>query len=83
MQIRSISCIQLLFSHQCRDPLGNIRSLVSEKMLEKLPAVCKFADNGCQVGRNVFALINVVVVVVVVVGGGGSLVVHVTKIVDA
>ena len=35
--------------HQCRDPLGNIRSLVSEKMLEKLPAVCKFADNGCQV----------------------------------
>merc|ERR1719352_88393 len=34
---------------QCRDPLGNIRSLVSEKMLEKLPAVCKFADNGCQV----------------------------------
>merc|ERR1712107_391831 len=22
---------------------------VSEKMLEKLPAVCKFADNGCQV----------------------------------
>ena len=46
--------------------------------------MCKFADNGCQVGRNVFALINVVVV-----GGGssggGSLVpvVHVTKIVDA
>ena len=34
---------------QCRDPLGNIRSLVSEKMLEKLPCVCKFADNGCQV----------------------------------
>merc|ERR1719341_2702266 len=34
---------------QCRDPLGNIRSLISEKMLEKLPAVCKFADNGCQV----------------------------------
>lgn len=34
---------------QCRDPLGNIRSLVSEKMLEKLPCVCKFGDNGCQV----------------------------------
>jgi len=34
---------------QCRDPLGNIRSLVSEKMLEKLPCVCKFSDNGCQV----------------------------------
>ena len=50
--------------------------------------MCKFADNGCQVGQDVFALINVVVVVVVVVGGGGSggggsLVVHVTKIVDA
>ena len=58
--------------------------------------MCKFADNGCQVGRNVFALnINVVVVVVVVVvdvvvvdffvGSGGSPVpvVHVTKIVDA
>lgn len=34
---------------QCRDPLGNIRSLISEKMLEKLPAVCKYADQGCQV----------------------------------
>jgi len=34
---------------QCRDPMGNIRSLVSEKMLEKLPCVCKFSDNGCQV----------------------------------
>ena len=46
--------------------------------------MCKFADNGCQVGRNVFALINVVVVVVGGgSGGGGSLVVHVTKIVDA
>ena len=51
--------------------------------------MCKFADNGCQVGRNVFALIIVVVVVVVGGGGGGdgggSLVpvVHVTKIVDA
>ena len=46
--------------------------------------MCKFADNGCQVGRNVFALINVVVVVGGGgSGGGGSLVVHVTKIVDA
>ena len=48
--------------------------------------MCKFADNGCQVGQDVFALINVVVVVVVGgggSGGGGSLVVHVTKIVDA
>jgi len=34
---------------QCRDPLGNIRSLVSEKMLEKLPSSCKYADDGCQV----------------------------------
>ena len=34
---------------QCRDPLGNIRSLISEKMLEKLPCVCKFTDQGCQV----------------------------------
>jgi len=33
---------------QCRDPLGNIRSLISEKMLEKLPCVCKFTDQGCQ-----------------------------------
>ena len=48
--------------------------------------MCKFADNGCQVGQDVFALINVVVVVVGGgggSGGGGSLVVHVTKIVDA
>ena len=34
---------------QCRDPLGNIRSLISEKMLEKLPCVCKYTDQGCQV----------------------------------
>lgn len=34
---------------QCREPLGNIRSLVSEKVLEKLPASCKYADHGCQV----------------------------------
>jgi len=34
---------------QCRDVLGNIRSLVSEKVLEKLPASCIFADNGCEV----------------------------------
>ena len=35
---------------QCRDPLvGNIRSLISEKMLEKLPCVCKYTDNGCNV----------------------------------
>jgi len=34
---------------QCRDPLGNIRSLVSEKMLEKLPCVCKYSDHGCEV----------------------------------
>jgi len=33
---------------QCRDPLGNIRSLISEKMLEKLPCVCKYTDQGCQ-----------------------------------
>ena len=47
-------------------------------MLEKLPAVCKFADNGCQVGRD----LDPVVHVVVVVGGGGGgdvPVVHVTK----
>jgi len=34
---------------QCRDVLGNIRSLVSEKVLEKLPAPCKFSDAGCQI----------------------------------
>jgi len=34
---------------QCRDPLGNIRSLISEKMLEKLPCVCKYTDHGCNV----------------------------------
>jgi len=34
---------------QCRDVLGNIRSLVSEKVLEKLPASCQFSDNGCEV----------------------------------
>ena len=25
------------------------RSLVSEKVLEKLPASCKYSDHGCQV----------------------------------
>jgi len=34
---------------QCREPMGNIRSLVSEKMLEKMPSTCKFSDQGCQV----------------------------------
>lgn len=34
---------------QCRDVMGNIRSLVSEKMLEKIPTSCKFNDHGCQV----------------------------------
>jgi len=34
---------------QCREPLGNIRSLVSEKMLEKMPSICTFNDQGCQV----------------------------------
>jgi len=34
---------------QCRDVMGNIRSLVSEKMLEKIPTSCKFSDHGCQV----------------------------------
>ena len=34
---------------QCRDPLGNIRSLISEKMLEKLPCVCRYSEQGCQV----------------------------------
>jgi len=33
----------------CRDVLGNIRSLVSEKVLEKLPAPCKYSDTGCEV----------------------------------
>ena len=47
--LQNISQHPNLIFDQCRDPLGNIRSLVSEKMLEKLPAVCKFADNGCQV----------------------------------
>ena len=40
--------------------------------------MCKFADNGCQVGRD----LDPVVHVVVVVGGGGGgdvPVVHVTK----
>ena len=27
------------------------RSLVSEKVLEKLPASCKYADHGCQVKK--------------------------------
>eukprot|EP00088_Acartia_fossae_P053400 TRINITY_DN6079_c0_g1_i1.p1 TRINITY_DN6079_c0_g1~~TRINITY_DN6079_c0_g1_i1.p1 ORF type:complete len:377 (+),score=71.29 TRINITY_DN6079_c0_g1_i1:227-1357(+) len=34
---------------QCRDVLGNIRSLVSEKVLEKLPSPCKYSDSGCQI----------------------------------
>ncbi|XP_023340463.1 E3 ubiquitin-protein ligase DIS1 isoform X2 [Eurytemora carolleeae] len=34
---------------QCREVLGNIRSLVSEKVLEKLPASCKYSDHGCQI----------------------------------
>jgi len=42
---------------QCRDVLGNIRSLVSEKVLEKLPASCKYVDNGCEIEvmRNLLA----------------------------
>ena len=71
------------FHHQCRDPLGNIRSLVSEKMLEKLPAVCKFADNGCQVGRDLDLVEHVfvfVLVVVVVTGGGGGGVIPVVQV---
>jgi hypothetical protein len=34
---------------QCQIPLDNIRSLVSEKVLEQLPTSCKYADNGCPV----------------------------------
>jgi hypothetical protein len=36
---------------QCRIPMDNIRSLVSEKVLEQLPTSCKYADHGCQVER--------------------------------
>ena len=32
----------------CRKPLGKIRSLVAEKMLEKVPLPCSFADDGCR-----------------------------------
>ena len=31
----------------CKMVLGKTRSLVAEKMLDKLPKTCKFADNGC------------------------------------
>jgi E3 ubiquitin-protein ligase SIAH1 len=34
---------------QCQIPMDNIRSLVSEKVLEQLPTSCKYADHGCQV----------------------------------
>jgi hypothetical protein len=36
---------------QCQIPLDNIRSLVSEKVLEQLPTSCKYADHGCLVER--------------------------------
>jgi hypothetical protein len=34
---------------QCQIPMDNIRSLVSEKVLEQLPTSCKYVDHGCQV----------------------------------
>ena len=31
----------------CRVPLGNIRSLISEKIVARIPHRCQFADKGC------------------------------------
>ena len=36
--------------------IGAFRSLVSEKVLEKLPASCKYVDNGCEVQRQFLKL---------------------------
>lgn len=33
----------------CRLPLGKTRSLISEKVLSRLPTVCKFCDYGCTI----------------------------------
>ena len=35
-----------------------VRSLVSEKVLEKLPASCIFADNGCEVDTFLFLFLS-------------------------
>ena len=32
----------------CQMPLGLMRCLVAEKILEKVPMACKFAKNGCR-----------------------------------
>ena len=46
--------------------------------------MCKFADNGCQVGRDldlvVYVFVFVLVVVVVVVTGGGGYVIPVVQV---
>ena len=31
----------------CQEPMGTSRSLLAEKLLEKVPVKCKFAENGC------------------------------------
>jgi hypothetical protein len=31
----------------CRQPLGNSRCLVAEKLIEKIPVLCTFAKHGC------------------------------------
>jgi E3 ubiquitin-protein ligase SIAH1 len=31
----------------CRQPLGNLRNLIAEKLIEKIPSKCPFAEHGC------------------------------------
>jgi E3 ubiquitin-protein ligase SIAH1 len=38
---------QLAECTTCRQRLGNLRSLVAEKLIEKIPVRCKFAEHGC------------------------------------
>jgi hypothetical protein len=40
---------QLTHCPTCRQPLGNLRSLVAEKLIEKIPVRCTFAEHGCDV----------------------------------
>jgi E3 ubiquitin-protein ligase SIAH1 len=31
----------------CRQPIGNLRNLIAEKIIEKIPARCPFFKHGC------------------------------------
>jgi E3 ubiquitin-protein ligase SIAH1 len=33
----------------CRQPLGKTRNFVAEKLIEKIPTRCRYAEEGCDV----------------------------------